>query len=213
MARLTNGPNGSIEGKFGSVSAYRWRGEQVIRSLPRKRTGPPTLKELTNRDKMRVMQNFLRYIIDFIRLGFKVEAGVKNMSAFNVAMSYNKKNAIQGEYPALSIDYMKLLVSKGTLPPPVAPTVSFADNTLNFTWKKQQDEEKRRDRVLLLAFYEDMRFNNMLLGGAYYSEGAESLPFPAMPDEKGLKIHSYVAFIDDMHDAISDSVYCGVIET
>ena len=50
MAILQNGPNGAIVGKFGSVSAYLLKGQNVVRGGKRKkRTSPPSEAELLNR--------------------------------------------------------------------------------------------------------------------------------------------------------------------
>ncbi|MGK9125266.1 DUF6266 family protein [Olivibacter sp. SA151] len=101
-------------------------------SLPKKRTSPTSEKELANRERMRIMQKFLQDSKNFIDLGFQLEAKARNMSAFNAAMSYNKKYAITGSYPDLKIDYEKLLVSKGLLITPTNPSVAYVEGTLHF---------------------------------------------------------------------------------
>lgn len=213
MAIIRNGVNGSFSGKVGSVIGYEWKGIPVMRGLPKKRTSPPSEKELANRERMRIMQKFLQQSKDFLRLGFQLEAEERNMSAFNAAMSYNKKHAVGGSYPNLNVDYEKLLVSKGTLISPVNPSVVYTDGKLYFKWDAAAAPSKVH--VLLFAFTEDMSDRNASYGAVYGDAGEDTLDFEVFPADypNGIKIHSYIAFINVMHDAISNSVYCGVIET
>ncbi|MEH6308398.1 DUF6266 family protein [Olivibacter sp. CPCC 100613] len=213
MAIIKNGINGSFFGKVGSVIGYEWRGIPVMRGLPKKRTSPPSEKELANRGRMRIMQKFLQDSKNFINLGFQLEAKLRNMSAFNAAMSYNKRHAITGDYPDLKIDYEKLLVSKGILTPPADPSVIYSENKLHFKWNAALAPFSVR--VLLFAFTEDRSYINASYGLVYGDSGEDLLEFELAESDypSGIRIHSYITFINLMHDAISNSVYCGVIET
>lgn len=210
MAINRNGANGTFKGKVGSVIGYEWRGIPVIRGLPKKRTKKPSDKELSNRERMRITQVFLQKIKGFIRLGFAEDAKIKNISAFNAAISYNKKHAIVGEYPELTLNYSAVLVAKGNLLPPQNPSVKLIDDKLVFSWKRIMND--KRQRVMLLVFDEHMTYGNMILGGAYHSEEQEVISIDGEELPSGTVLHSYIAFISDMHDAISDSVYCGLLK-
>lgn len=213
MAIIKNGINGSFFGKVGSVIGYEWRGIPVMRGLPKKRTSPPSEKELANRERMRIMQKFLQDSKNFIDLGFQLEAKARNMSAFNAAMSYNKKYAITGSYPDLKIDYEKLLVSKGLLITPTNPSVAYVEGTLHFKWDAVAAPTKVR--TLLFAFTEDREYMNASYGLVYGDSGEDLLEFDLSESNypNAVRIHSYIAFINVMNDAISNSVYCGVIES
>lgn len=217
MAVLKNGANGSFSGKVGSVVGYEWKGISVIRGLPRinkKRT--PTIAELNNRKKMALMQEFLQQALPFIRLGFSLEAHARNMSAFNAAMSYNKKNAIAGDYPDLSVDFNQVLLASGTLPKPMITNLSLTEEGVRFEWDTNDWHERNGVRTMLLVTsFEFKKLSAMILGGVNAKKGEELLPFGCPPDiiPKNIKVHAFMAFITTMHDAISDSVYCGVMET
>jgi len=57
------------------------------------------------------------------------------MSTFNKAMSYNMRNAIEGEYPDFSINYALVRLGNGDL---LNPEMSLAHSALQgqltFTW-------------------------------------------------------------------------------
>lgn len=67
---MKNGINRPFKGKIAGVIGYEWHGILSMRSVLKKRISQPTLKELINRHKMRTIQQFLKFVIDFIRLGF-----------------------------------------------------------------------------------------------------------------------------------------------
>jgi len=213
MAIVKNGANGSFIGKVGSVVGYEWKGVAVIRGLPKvNKHRKPTVLELANRHKMRLIQAFLQPALPFVRLGFSLEAKSRNISAFNAAMSYNKKYAFIGEYPDLSIDYYKTLLSTGSLAKPQDVEIALADDGIAFKWNPANGDPKVRTMLLILSEYRPL--SAMMLGGATQRNGQEVLAFScaAKSIPKGTKIHAFMAFITTMHDAISDSVYCGAIE-
>lgn len=214
MAVVKNGVNGPFSGKVGSVVGYEWRGIAVIRGLPKKKTRAPTILELTNREKMRLMQEFLKDSIHFIRLGFSLDAASKKMSAFNAAMSYNKKNAIVGDYPNLAINYQKVLLSTGNLPKPKGIEILLVENGVSFKWDTDEIKENTNMRTILFIHSDHKPINAMIIGGVMANEGYEVLTFSGSNKKipMGVKIHLFMAFVTVMHDAISDSVYCGTLE-
>ena len=216
MAVLKNGANGSFSGKVGSIVGYEWKGISVIRGLPKKnKHRTPSPLELANRQKMALIQKFLQQALPFIRLGFSLEAEAGNMSAFNAAMSYNKKNAIAGEYPDLSIDFHHALLAKGTLSKPMDARTTLTKEGIQFEWNPHEWREKPFVRsMLFMTSFEYQSLSAMVLGGVNAKMGKEVLPFGCRFDTipKQVKIHTFMAFVTAMHDAISDSVYCGAVE-
>jgi len=216
MAVLKNGANGSFSGKVGSIVGYEWKGISVIRGLPKKnKHRTPSPLELANRQKMALIQKFLQQALPFIRLGFSLEAEAGNMSAFNAAMSYNKKNAIAGEYPDLSIDFHQALLAKGTLSKPMDARTTLTKEGIQFEWNPHEWREKPFVRsMLFMTSFEYQSLSAMVLGGVNAKMGKEVLPFGCRFDTipKQVKIHTFMAFVTAMHDAISDSVYCGAVE-
>jgi len=214
MAIVKNGVNGSFSGKVGSVVGYEWRGIPVIRGLPNRKKRAPTILELTNREKMRLMQDFLKDSIHFVRIGFSLEVANKKMSAFNAAMSYNKKNAFMGDYPNLVVNHEKILLSNGNLPSPKDVEVSLQEGGVLFRWSTDGIRENTNMRTILFIKSDYRPINAMIIGGERANVGEEFLTFGNSDKKvpKGEKIHLFMAFVTVMHDAISDSVYCGALE-
>ena len=111
MARLLNGIMGSIRGKVGPIVGYTWKGQCVIRSLPKKISKAPSQKQLDNRKKMAACQEWLMHITPFVRIGFKNYSAKQH--GFGNALSYLKLNAMNED---LEVDPAKALISWGDLP-------------------------------------------------------------------------------------------------
>ncbi|HQS07076.1 MAG TPA: DUF6266 family protein, partial [Daejeonella sp.] len=76
MAILSGGPNSGFSGKAGSVVGYYRMGKWVIRGLPRLSTKNKKGSALQNvhRNRFIQVQQFLKPISGFIRIGFNLEA-------------------------------------------------------------------------------------------------------------------------------------------
>src|SRR5690606_12353830 len=90
--------------------------------------------QLANQQKMTLVQRFLQATIHFIRVGFKNAAEERQMSAFNLAMSYNKKEAIVGLYPELQLDYSRITASMGGVRGMEGGSARWADDGLALEW-------------------------------------------------------------------------------
>ena len=122
MATYNQGILGSFSGTVGSVVGSSWRGIPVIKSRPvRKKTGLTDLQE-QQRARFLLMTRFLRPLTDLFNQTFQKSA--VGMTCFNKAFSENKA-AITGDYPAIKVDYPKIVLSKGRLPLGEPPTISF----------------------------------------------------------------------------------------
>src|SRR5690606_40822262 len=110
MAILKEGIHGGFSGKAGSVVGYCRLGKWVVRSLPKKsqknKLGTAAQKE--RRNQFTEMQHFLKPILEYIRVGFNKEARTRQMTAHNVAKSYNMRHAFAGDG---TIDCAKVLIS------------------------------------------------------------------------------------------------------
>lgn len=210
MAILKNGPNGGFSGKVGSIVGYQWRGKDVIRGLPRLSSKKRTPEQLANQQKMTLTQRFLQRVIIFIRVGFKHEAERRVMSAFNVAMSYNKKNAITGEYPDLLFDYRKALVSTGGVIPVAGGTARWAEGGLELQWDNNSTEKGagNRDYLLVLLFFPEEEVCEFRFNGAQRDVGRDVVPVKA--PFIGKPVHVYASFMRYNGNDISPSSYIDV---
>lgn len=223
MATITNGIAGGFSGKTGPVVGYYRLGKWCMRAIPKKssknKRGTPAQKE--SRSTFTKTQHFLSPILSFIRVGFNMEARAKQITAHNLAKSYNMLNAFNadGEF-----DYSKALVSYGKLPGALDAIVEKDDVGLHFSWTNNSSETlaQSSDQVMLLAFNDtahQVYANNKLitrkdeaiylLSGARRKTGKETLEIPSRL--KNNVFHLYISFISDDRESVSMSKYVGEI--
>lgn len=208
MAINYGGINGSFSGKVGSIVGYNLNGQQVMRSVGR-RTRPFTVLELLNQAKMKAVSEFLAPIKPFIKFGYQREAPPgSRVGAFQLAQSYVRKNAIDlDEEDKPFVNPAKVLISRGTLKPPLNCTAAYEDDRLTIHW--EQSGGRGNDRLLLLL-YDGALFRHFRESGAERREGSETLVIKHLRFiEK--PVHVYAAFRGTFFDTISDSVYCGAL--
>lgn len=109
-------------------------------------------------------------------------------------------------------------VSKGTLPPPENPTVEFEGDVLTFKWDVVPNSDYRlnRDQVMMLAYKPANNMAKYVLSGARRTEGTDTMEVHVRKKDwgqfvKDTVIETYIAFISDDRQRISDSVYVGQI--
>jgi hypothetical protein len=71
--------------------------------------------QLANYQSMAVTMRLLKNMTAFINSSFEIEARGTVKNQHNLATSYNKKQALKGEYPNISVDYSKVVLSYGDL--------------------------------------------------------------------------------------------------
>lgn len=124
MGIIRNGFGGNIRGKVGNIVFYILNGKQVARTLG-KTTKSPTVPQLQCRQEMAVVNGFIKQVAAFINIGFQLMAKGTNKSPANMAVAYNKRNALQGTYPNVEIAYEKVLVSQGSMLDAEDPSVEM----------------------------------------------------------------------------------------
>lgn len=200
MARLLDGINGAFRGKVGSIVGYTRNGHGIIRGLPRKIHKAPTQKQLDNRQAMAAVQEWLKYITPFVRVGFKNYS--QKQHGFGSALSYLKLNAMRENF---TVDPSKALISWGDLPQPLSPAVSNPEpGILEFTW---QAVVNSTDHAIILAYPGGSNYYGDL-SGAKRHEGKHVLK---CKDIIGMEADLYLAFITEERDRCSNSVYLGRI--
>jgi len=210
MAVFKNGPNGSFSGKVGSVVGYKWKGLDVIRGLPRKSKKPRSEARLANEQAMKLIMGALKPLKVFIRTGFRQAAEPLNMTAFNLALSINKKQALKGEYPNLEIDWNKFAVSQGTLPGVEQATASWTDTGLHISWQDNTGvgEAYNTDHLSILIYAPDKDIWVPFLNEAARNAGECSLP--ATEKWMGAKVEVFLSFISFGGELVSDGTHVHV---
>lgn len=210
MAVLRNGPNGGFSGKVGSVVGYKWKGLDVIRGLPRKSHKPRSEARLANEQAMKLIMGVLKPLTLFIRMGFRYAAEPLNMSAFNLALSLNKKNAIKGEYPDLEINWDKLQISQGDRAGVKDLSAEWTEDGLRITWATSTGNAPGHAGDLLsIAVYspaEDFWLH-------FFNEAIREAGECVLSYDDGwmfIEAHVVAMFVSYTGDAVSDSSHVHV---
>lgn len=208
MAISKNGLHGWPTGKLGNIVSYMLRGQYVQRTIGK--PGKPSLKQQANHQAMAVTTRFLRHLNDYLNNGFELEAEGTIRNQHNLAVSYIKKNALQGEFPNLSIDYAKVQLSKGSLAIPKDIRMVKLETGLQVSWNPLQydGEGAQYDDCLQLAicFPEsgrkkiELNFSKRELGSAFLALEPEQLT-------QSMEVYLFLRTAN--HDAVSDTIYLG----
>lgn len=204
-----NGLLGELSGKIGNLVSYNLKGKNVVRRIG-KSSKAATTAQLTVRQKITVVNKFLRATIGIINVGFELEVAGTYQNSYNAATSYNAKNATHGEYPNISMDYSKVLISKGTLEPARNPQANLNGSLLTLNWELSDDLDWgiKNDRTMLLIYCPQLNLSTYVLSGARRSSGTDDLELPAEYIGKELQI--YIAFKSSNGKSISDSVRASI---
>lgn len=212
MARLPKGLFGGFSGKLGDLVGYTRNGKDLVRTRG-KSTKPASVKQLAVRQKISLLNTTLGAMLTVINVGFKLAVKGTDKNPFNEAVSYNFKHACQGVYPEISIDYSKLLVSQGSLPPAFEAKVSIVPGALEFSWALDPLVHANilNDRAMLLIYYPDdehLPASNehmiCVLVGAQRKALKDVIELPAA--YLTAPMHCYIAFAAEDGNSISNSV-------
>ena len=210
MGIAESGVYGPMIGKVGQVVWYKLKGQTVARGVG-DRIAPKTANEIKAGKKHRELIEFFKRTQEFIRRGFTGAAMDTKYNYHNLAMSYNRANAMNPSNEVAEILYQKMLLSQGNLLVPQNPSVAVVGSSLQFSWEYPSDSgfEYRNNRVMLLVYFPDEHNSHTELSGAKRAELTDSLNLH--PTELTKTMHVYMAF--GAHDSldVSDSVYVGQI--
>ena len=210
MGKLLGGIYGRVHGKVGNLVHYQLMGMEIVR-MAGKTAAPPTLKQLACRKEMAVVVAFFRPMHAFINMGFVAEAALVNKLPNNLAVSYNKKNAVRGSYPDIAIDYPKAMLSQGSLPVAEDATVIAEDGGLKFTWAVPPNMgwAEKDHRCMMMAYFPLSERAVFCLSGAKRMEGTDRLAIPA--DLQGAYAETYISFAEAGSNVVANSVYAGAL--
>lgn len=210
MGILKNGAFGAIIGTTGNLTGYVLNGQNVVRAKSEARTKPLSQKQLANCQKMTVLNEFFDGILPLLKAGFDIEARGTKYNYHNIATSYNKINALKGEYPDIEMDFPKVLVSKGELLPPEDVTLELLPEGIKFNWYTDGWKYGNgTDQVMMLAWDAEKKKSSIVLYGANRSQGFDTLPLPAKMKNKMLE--TYISFISADRLTVATSLYTGQI--
>lgn len=189
---------------------YPLAGQIVARGIG-KSYKKPTNNQLTSRMALQKMNVFLRDIKGFLKIGFELEAKGTTANAFNHAFKQNRKQ-VTGIYPDVSIDYAKIMVTKGKMPVVENAKASILTDRLKVSWDTRiiKGETDGDDQVLLLAYFPGEKVKTCIFTTAA-RRSAGTHKFNLNRDATMRNAHLYLSFVSDDYKSISDSVYLGEV--
>jgi hypothetical protein len=137
-----------------------------------------------------------------------------------VAIGYNKKHALQGDFPEIGIEYEKVLLSTGDLPGLRDAAATLVGNleeglALWFDWAvepEDRDWPRCNDQVMLMAYFPDELYDHpacFKVNGARRKDGQDVLELPVSMAGKPIEV--YIAVIAEDRTGAADSQYLGRI--
>jgi hypothetical protein len=207
MARIKHGILGGFSGVVGNVEGYVRNGIAYIRPKRRKTKKKPTIKILAARQRVSVVNKVVNAMTSFVALGFEGIAAGQAFSANNAAKSYQLLHALEGEYPDLTINYSKMLLSRGKLQPAELAAIELLDNGLKFSWHCEAISEHfyNQSIAMLLVYCPELNKSFYDLSGVKRLAREQYVELPA--DFIGKELHCYLSFVTDDRKMISDSMY------
>ena len=210
MGTINQGILGGFSGKVGAVIGSSWKGISVMRGIPAHVANPKTDAQIAQRERVIVTMAFLQPMTSFIRVSWAAFA-VK-MTAMNAAFSYIIKNALQGTYPNIAVDYPNALVAKGNLPPALnATAASTVAATVAFTWLDNSTEAgaSDTDKTLIVIYSPAKKQAVTAMGLQERLANSQAVTVPS--SFSGDLVHCYIAFETLDGSEQSNSMYAGAV--
>lgn len=208
MGIINHGILGGFSGKVGPIVGFRWKSSYYIRSRAAKVSNPRTPKQQAQRGKFSTVFSFLKTIKPFIRLGYKEFSQEK--SAFNSAMSYMLKKAVNSNGTEITIDFNCALVSMGTLMPVFNGTATLCKGQMLFNWYNNSGigNAENADMAMLLVYNKDKEIAIYNTEAALRSDGYAELPLPN--DWYDDELITYLSFRSVDGNSVANSIRLSV---
>ena len=210
MGRFKKGINGSFHGLVGTAVGTKWKGRQVMRSLPDIRPKSATVNQLIQQAKFTTVIRFVSAMGQLLRFTYNSIA-IKNTTN-NSAFRQVYREALGGDYPDFNIVYNKVIISKGGLLNPGNITVipagggvvkmgwDFVDSNLSGT--------DGTDRSIMVFYCPELNKATYTTTGAARSVQNDSVNLSSFT---GKKVECWITFINANQTDFANSMYAGSI--
>lgn len=209
MAEISKGILGGFSGKVGTVVGANWRGKNIIRSLPTKKKRTSSELQLMQRAKFKLVAQFMAPLNQLTSKYFGHYQGAKSRT--NLAMSHHLLEAVEEQNGTFSIDYSKVVVSKGILPAVVIGSSVIENNELKLTWISNAGVglAKPTDKLVAVVYSES---NNMFYVIEDMATRADEVLTAAIPaDWTGTDNSVWICFVVEKGSDCSSSMYLGAM--
>ncbi|MFC4720949.1 DUF6266 family protein [Geojedonia litorea] len=210
MATFEKGILGGFSGKVGNVVGARWRGRNVMRSLPQRGNYNPTQDQLEQRERFSAVIAFLNPIKAVESQYFGKPQGDK--SRYNLATSYHLKEALIATPDGFTIDYPKVLISKGDLRGLNNPSITAAaGQILELEWNDNsgQGNANPLDKLIVVVYAPEPNLYQVFDPAGTREEAAVNLPLPAFM--AGFEVQVWATFSTANSKEAAISSYLGAL--
>lgn len=147
-------------------------------------------------------------LTEFVRVGFKRYA--TKQTAFNAAMSYNLKNAITGYYPNFSVDFEKVLLTRGNLQIPRNVEMVCDNYIIGLTWDTPMiGSPSEGEKAMILIYHPSKSEVVYETSGSDRGVGSHQISVPK--EWKDETVEVFISFISEDGRDLSNSLYVGTI--
>ncbi|WP_432670751.1 DUF6266 family protein [Flavobacterium sp. SM2513] len=210
MATYKQGITGAFSGTIGAVVGVNFRGANVIRTKPKKRTKDSTPAQLVQQAKFAKVIDVLFPLKELLNTYFGTPEGTR--SRYNLATSFHLREAIKIENDTAVVLYNKMVFALGTLlPVDNLQCKNAPDATLLLTWKDNSPQAitKTSDQLIAVVINPEAKSYYIFTSAATRADTTATLVLP--PSFIGQDVHVYVFMASEDGKINSSSVYLGNI--
>ena len=209
MGKIKTGILGGFQGKVGTVIGSTWRGESIMRALPKTAAKAPTESQRIQRLKFKAVSEFLNPLRNTLSTYFGNDTGVK--SKYNMATSYHITNAVEITEAGTQILYPRVLVAKGTLFGFQNLTTTPSETVITLNWEDNTvfGNAKAEDTVNVVCYIEEVNTFYVFESIANRDGLTASVTLPQ--NFLGYNAEVYAFLYDKVSKTSSNSVYLGNI--
>ena len=209
MGKIKTGILGGFQGKVGTVIGSTWRGESIMRALPKTAAKAPTESQRIQRLKFKAVSEFLNPLRTTLSTYFGNDTGVK--SKYNMATSYHITNAVEITEQGTEILYPRVLVAKGTLFGFQNLTTTQSETVITLNWEDNTvfGNAKAEDTVNVVCYIEEVNTFYVFESIANRDGLTASVTLPQ--NFLGYNVEVYAFLYDKVSKTSSNSVYLGNI--
>ena len=211
MGKIKKGILGGFSGKVGTVIGACLNGIDYMRSLPKKSSKAPTQLQLDARAKFKLAMAFLKPLISVIRVGYQSYRGTP-VTPLNAAVSDLISFGLTGVSPNFTVDYGRVVYSKGELSEPWSPEVDSAvsgEVTINWAASPVSALAQPTDQLTVVVYNPEKGKYVYLANAAIRSALTFDLTMPM--DFSGDTVHCYLFFVSANGKKVSSSTYVGSV--
>lgn len=213
MAEIKNGILNEVQGKISNIVGYKWRGRNLLRSIPTPSKKPATDKQNLQRYKMGLVSTFVSKIKGFVNMHYpskeidnKIVTGKEQL----ISLLLTEGIVIIDQLP--HIDLEVVLLSIGILPPAPIEKIDLVNSgQFKIVWDSATINiiAKKTDRLTLIIYNDITNTFTILESIAERKDKYTHFDLPQKWDKENTHIWTVWKSIDKQY--ISTSAYYGKI--